>query len=460
MPRRPARGVERRVAGILAATVAASVAAAMAACAHAQHGTPPRALAGTARPDTAMTAPSPMFRAARPRGVSDDAMRIFDGAVVIDTHNDMPTKMLDDKYDPDVRHPAGFGPGQGNTDLPRLQESGLTAEWMSAWVDATYARQQPDGSFARVTRYLDAIHAWVGRHPDRLVFATTAAQVERAKADGKVAILIGVEGGHAIENSLDNLRTLYARGARYMTLTWNNGNDWAGSSIGVNGTRTGGLTPFGRDVVREMNRLGMLVDVSHVSDATMADVLATTTAPVIASHSSARALNEHPRNVTDAEIRAIAATGGVVNVNFFSRFIDPAYRRADDALDATMQRKRAELMRRGPLDTATLNAELAKERRPLEASLPVTPLLVLLDHIDHIAKVGGVDHVGIGSDFDGVTALPEGMEDVTALPRIAQGLLDRGYSAEDIRKILGGNMLRVMRKVLDHAGAAAAPASR
>jgi membrane dipeptidase len=432
------RGIERRVVVVLAA-------AGVAACAHA----PQHAPAVAARPDTTLREPQPAFHAARPTGVSDAAMRIYDGALVIDMHNDMPTKILDDRYDPDVRHPAGFGPGQGNTDLPRLLESGLTAEWMSAWVDATYARQQPDGSFARAIRYTDTIHAWVDRHPDRLLFATTAAQVEQAKAQGKVAILIGVEGGHAIESSLDNLRALYARGARYMTLTWNNGNDWAGSSIGVNGTRTGGLTPFGRDVVREMNRLGMLVDVSHVSDATMADVLATTTAPVIASHSSARALNEHPRNVTDAQIWAIAATGGVVNVNFFSRFLDPAYRRADDALDATMERKRAELLRRGPVDTATLNAALAKERSPLEASLPVTPLSVLLDHIDHIAKVGGVDHVGIGSDFDGVTALPDGMADVTALPRIAQGLLDRGYSAEDIRKILGGNMLRVMRQVLD-----------
>ena len=449
MTRRVARGFERHAGGILAA-----VAASAASCAHPQH----HAAAYPVAPATAVTAPD--FRATRPPGVSDAAMRIYDGAIVIDAHNDMPTKLLDERYDPDVRHPAGFGPGQGNTDLPRLLESGLTAEWMSAWVDATYARQQPDGSFARAVRYTEAIHAWVDRHPDRLLFATTAAQVERAKAEGKVAILIGVEGGHAIESSLANLRALYGRGARYMTLTWNNGNDWAGSSIGVNGTRTGGLTPFGRDVVREMNRLGMLVDVSHVSDATMADVLEVTTAPVIASHSSARALNEHPRNVTDAQIRAIAATGGVVNVNFFSRFIDPAYRRADDALDATMERKRAELLRRGPVDTATLNAALAKERRPLEAQLPVTALSVLLDHIDHIAKVGGVDHVGIGSDFDGVTALPEGMADVTALPRIAQGLLDRGYSADEIRKILGGNMLRVMRQVLDRSAATPAAESR
>lgn len=430
--------------------VAASVVASVVACAR----TPP---APTPGPAAVTAPPRPVFHANRPAGVSDVAMRIYDGSIVIDAHNDMVTKVLDERYDPDVRHAAGLKPGEGNTDLPRLVESGLTAVFMAAWVDASYVQQQPDGSFARAVRYMDTIHAWVDRHPDHLLFATSAADVERAKVEGKVAILIGVEGGHAIQNSLDNLHALYARGARYLTLTWNNGNDWAGSSIGVHGTRTGGLTPFGKEVVREMNRLGMLVDVSHVSDSTLADVLAITTAPVIASHSSARGINDHPRNLTDDEIRRIAATGGVVNVNFFSRFIDPDYRRADDSLDAIMARKRAELLRRGPVDTATLQAELAKERAPLEAALPPTRLSVLLDHFDHIAKVGGVDHVGIGSDFDGVSALPQGMADVTMLPRIAQGLLDRGYSPEDIRKILGGNMLRVMRQVLDRTGASPAP---
>jgi membrane dipeptidase len=447
---RPCLRAGDRVAGAIALVVA------LASCARAR----PRAAPAPA--PVAMTSAVPVFRAARPRGVSDDAMRIYDGAIVIDAHNDMPTKMLDEAYDPDVRHAAGFGPGVGSTDLARLLESGITAEWMAAWVDASYARQQPDASFDRAVRAMDAIHAWVDRHPDRLLLALSAADVDSAKAVGKVAILIGVEGGHAIRNSLDDLHTLYARGARYLTLTWNNGNDWAGSSIGAGHTRTGGLTLFGRDVVREMNRLGMLIDISHVSDSTLADVLETTTEPVIASHSGARALNDHPRNLTDAQIRAIAATGGVVNVNFFSRFLDPAYRRADDALDAEMERKRAELLRRGPVDTATLNAELAKERAPLAAALPVTTLSVLLDHIDHIAQVGGVDHVGLGSDFDGVTALPRGMADVTELPRIAEGLLDRGYSAADIRKILGGNMLRVMRQVLDRTrtARAVAPADR
>src|SRR3954464_13506036 len=223
--------------------------------------------------------------------VSSRALQLYRGAIVIDSHNDMPSKMLDDGYDPDVRHPAGFSATEGNTDLPRLVESGLTAEFMSAWVDAPYATTT-GASFERAMRYVSAIHTFVDRHPDRLLFATTAADVRQAKQQGKVAILIGVEGGHAIEGSLDRLRDLYAHGARYLTLTWNNGTAWAGSAIGAGKTRTGGLTPFGRDVVREMNRLGMLVDLSHVSDSTFFDAIAVSTAPVIASHSSARALSD------------------------------------------------------------------------------------------------------------------------------------------------------------------------
>ena len=340
---------------------------------------------------------------------------IYDRSIVIDMHNDMPTKILDDGYDPDVRHAPGVGRDVGHTDLPRLIESGVTAVFLVAWVDAAFTRATPDGSFARAAAAVDVVHAFVGRHPTRLIGATVADDVRRAKATGRIAVFIGVEGGHAIEGSLERLRTFHARGVRYLTLTWNNGNAWAGSSVGLEGTRTEGLTAFGRTVIAEMNRLGMLVDVSHASDATVADVLETSTVPVIASHSSARALADHPRNLTDAQLRAIAAAGGVINVNFYSRFIDPAYRAAVDSGAAV---------------------------------LPVTPLSVLIDHIDHVATVAGIDHVGLGSDFDGMSALPEGVGDVTGLPRIADALLDRGYAEAHVARILGGNMLRLLDRVL------------
>ncbi|MEP6691778.1 MAG: dipeptidase [Gemmatimonadaceae bacterium] len=364
------------------------------------------ALAGVA---SAQTPLSPARMTDSLSDVSPHARALYRTAFVIDMHNDLPTKILDAHYDPDVRHE----PRAGHTDLPRLKESGLTAVFLSAWVDASYARHAPDGSWARVQRYLETIHAFADRHPNDLAFATSAADIRHAKRDGKVAILIGVEGGHAIEGSLAHLRALYASGARYLTLTWNNGNAWAGSSIGSHGTRTGGLTGFGRSVIAEMNRLGMLVDVSHVSDETLRDVLAIARAPVIASHSSARALSPHARNLTDDQLRAIAKTGGVINVNFYPRFIDPAY----------------------------------------AAGAPhhVTPLSVLIDHIDHIATVAGIDHVGLGSDFDGITATPVGLDDVTTLPRIAQALIDRGYSDDDVLRVLGGNMLRVLQEVVDRA---------
>jgi membrane dipeptidase len=298
--------------------------------------------------------------------------------------------------------------------------------------------------------HVATIRSWVDRHPDRLRFATTAAEVRRAKQEGKIAILIGVEGGHAIESSLDRLRELHARGVRYLTLTWNNGIPWAGSAFGEGGTRTGGLTAFGRDVVREMNRLGMLVDLSHVSDSTFFDAIAASTVPVIASHSSARALSASPRNLTDEQLRAVARNGGVVNVNFFSRFLDDEYRSRAEAVEQRLQAGRGAPS--SASDSATA-ARMAARRDSLFAAIPPTPFGVLIDHIAHVAHVAGVDHVGLGSDFDGVSALPDGMEDVTRLPRIAQALLDRGFSESDVRKILGGNMLRVMTRVLDGAGA-------
>ena len=380
--------------------------------------------------------------------VSPRALRVYREALVVDTHNDMPSRILEDGYDPDVRHAPGFGPKEGHTDLPRLIESGLTAEFMSAWVDAPYAAK-PGASFERAMQHVSTIRAWVDRHPDRLIFATTAADVRRAKQEGKIAILIGVEGGHAIESSLDRLRELHAHGVRYLTLTWNNGLPWAGSSIGVDGTRRGGLTDFGRDVVREMNRLGMLVDLSHVSDSTFYDAIAVSSVPVIASHSSARAISDFPRNLSDDQLRAIARNGGVVNVNFFSRFLDSEYRARAEAVDAQIDAARRAL--RPAPDSASVAAQLSARRDSLLAAIPQTPFGVLIDHLDHVARVAGIDHVGLGSDFDGVSALPLGMEDVTRLPRIAQALLDRGYSEGDVKKVLGGNMMRVMTRVLDGA---------
>ncbi|MGH7627117.1 MAG: dipeptidase [Gemmatimonadaceae bacterium] len=376
-------------------------------------------------------------------GVSDRALRVYREAFVIDMHNDMPSKMLDEAYDPDVRHT----PAEGRTDLPRLKESGLAAVFFAAWVDAPFALEHPDGSFRRALRYMETIRAFVARHPGALRFGTSAQDVRRAREAGAIAVFIGVEGGHAIEADLGKLHELFRLGARYLTLTWNNGNQWAGSSLGSHETSTGGLTSFGRDVIRELDRLGMMVDVSHVSDETFADVLAVSTAPVIATHSSARALADHPRNLTDDQLRAIAGTGGVVNVNFFSRFIDARFRKAMDDVDAEVQAL-ADAERARGMDAAAVARNQDTRARERIAQLPPTPLAVLIDHIDHIARVAGTDHTGIGSDFDGISASPDQMADVTELPRLAQALLDRGYSESDVTKILGGNMLRVMEQVL------------
>jgi membrane dipeptidase len=383
--------------------------------------------------------------------VSAEAARIYRDAIVVDTHNDVPSKMIDDGYTADVRHGPGFAKDQGETDLPRLLESGITGVFFSAYVDPEkFTFRTPDASWKQTQVYLDTIHAFVNRHPDRLLFASTASDVRKAKAEGKVAILIGVEGGHAIENSLDNLRELHRRGVRYMTLTWNNGTAWAGAAAGLNGTRTGGLTEHGRAIVREMNRLGMLVDISHVSDSTFFDAVATTAYPVIASHSSARALNPHRRNMSDDQLRAVARNGGVVNVNFYSAFIDPRFLAKSDSIARVVEAEARLALQQPGADSIAIRAASARRLDAAVRSLPRPPLSVLLDHFDHIARVAGVDHVGLGSDFDGVGGLlPAGMDDVTRLPLIAQGLLDRGYSARDIQKILGGNMLRVMERALD-----------
>ena len=399
----------------------------------------PAAAQAPAAPEKPMSTP--------PAGVSERAMKVYRASYVIDTHNDLPSKIADESVNVAVRHPVG----PVHTDIPRLIEGGVTAVFMSDFVNSPYALTKPDSSYLRAVQLADTIHSMVDHNPKELLFATTAADVERAKKEGKVAILIGVEGGHAIEASLDKLRALHAMGVRYMTLTWNNGNQWAGAAWGIDSTSTGGLTPFGVEVIHEMNRLGIFVDISHVSEQTFYDAIKASSVPVIASHSSARALSDHRRNLTDDQLKAVAKNGGVVNVNFYPSFISTEYRDATAAAETSVAAWRDSALAAPGANADAVKAEAKKRAAAAVAAVPRPALSVLLDHFDHIAKVAGVDHVGIGSDFDGIEVTPQQMDDVTMLPRIAQGLLDRGYSDGDVQKILGGNMMRVMKIVLKPA---------
>jgi membrane dipeptidase len=296
------------------------------------------------------------------------------------------------------------------------------------------------------------VYEQAARHPDRMTMAFSVADIERAHGEHKLAALMGIEGGHSIENDMHLLRDYYRLGVRYMTLSWSNTNEWADSSGDINDAKIqhhNGLTDFGNQVVLEMNRLGMIVDISHVADKTFWDAIATTKAPVIASHSSARALVNAPRNMTDDMLRAVANNGGVVQVNFFSGFLDEDYRKAVEAQAkdqaAAIQKYIDSLKAQGK---PVSYVEVDRMERAWMAKIPRPPFKVLIDHIDHIAKIAGVDHVGLGSDFDGVSgATPRGMDSAADLPKITQALLDRGYSADDIKKILGGNLLRVFRQV-------------
>ncbi len=364
------------------------------------------------------------------------ALKLHRSAIVVDTHNDITTMMEDEDYD--IGQPSA---GKYHTDLARMKEGGLTAEFFSIYVDKKYAEQ--GGSARRALDQIDWVYRAIERYPQQMMLATSVADIRRAKKSGKVASLMGIEGGHAIENSLFALRDFYRLGVRYMTLTHNNTNDWADSSRDA--PKHNGLTDFGREVVREMNRIGMLVDVSHVSDKTMSDVLDVSTAPLIASHSSARVFSNHPRNIPDDLLRRIGEKGGVVMVNFYPAFLSQEYYDADRARDERLKTQRDALRAQYKDDQARQDAELKKlnDANPI----PKVPLSLLIDHIDHIAKVAGIDHVGIGSDFDGVPDLPTGIEDISKLPNITYELLRRGYSEQDVRKVLGENLLRVFGEV-------------
>ena len=378
------------------------------------------------------------------------AAEVEKSAIVIDTHADTPQRFVDEHFD------LGDPLKGGNMNLDSIHKGNLGAEFFSIWVEPSLYK----GQYARRTlELIDSVKEQVARHPDQIVFASSAEGIEAAHRAHKFAALMGIEGGHSIEDSLGLLRQYYALGVRYMTLTWSNSNGWADSSgddtdTSIPHTKEG-LSEFGKDVVYEMNRLGMMVDISHVSDKTFYRTLVITRAPVIASHSGARALCDAPRNMTDDMLRAVARSGGpyskggVVQVNFFWGFVSQAYRDASKAQEAEVKKAVEDAKAKAKAEGKEFTyAEEEKIQRSRMDKIPRPPLSALIDHIDHIAKVAGVDHVGLGSDFDGVSGqLPEGLDSPADLPKITQALLDRGYSAEDCRKILGGNLLRVFREV-------------
>jgi membrane dipeptidase len=389
---------------------------------------------------------SPGFAQLSTDSLSQRAKAIQESSIVVDTHADTPQRFLDENYDMANTDPAD----PGHISLKKVEAGKLGAEFFSIWVDP---QTTPPGDYARRTiDLIDTVYEQVARHPQQMMMAFSVADIERAHREHKLAALMGIEGGHSMQNDVRLLREYYRLGIRYMTLSWSNSNDWADSSGDIDSLKVrhhNGLTDFGRQVVLEMNRLGMLVDVSHVADKTFYDTIATTKAPVIASHSSSRALTNHPRNMTDDMLRAIGKNGGVVQVNFYSAFIDENFRRASEAQAKERDAAVQEFISKNKKAGRSVNyIQVDQIEREWNSRIPRPPLKALIDHIDHIADVAGVDHVGLGSDFDGVSgALPEGMDSAADLPKITQALLDRGYKPADVTKILGGNLLRVFREV-------------
>jgi membrane dipeptidase len=367
-------------------------------------------------------------------------MRIHRSAIVVDTHEDVPYRLEDKGWiDLSVRNTTG------HVDIPRLKEGGMTAPFFAAYVPASFA--DSGGSAKKALEMIELVHQLASVNPD-FVFADSPAAIRDAKRGGKIAVLIGIEGGHAIENSLGALDAFHRLGVRYMTLTHTNTNGWADSSgsfwsPGFDPKKYavhGGLTDFGREVVLEMNRLGMLVDVSHVSDETIADVLETSRAPVFASHSSCRALSNIPRNLTDEQIRAITAKGGVVMVNVSSMFVDQKIVDAFVARRAALAPKFAEAAEKYRDDPKKRDAEVSKILQTIQ--VPRASWRTVVDHIERVLRVGGPGAAGLGTDFDGIEDPPEGLEDVSKLPVITEELLARGHSEEEVRGVLGENFLR------------------
>ncbi|WP_345162263.1 dipeptidase [Nibribacter koreensis] len=361
---------------------------------------------------------------------------IHQKAILVDTHNDVLSQVVMEgmAMDQDLT-------GKAHTDLARLKKGGMDLQVFAVFCDETYG---PGRAFSFANAQIDSLEAVAKRNPDKLQVVYSPEQMQAAIKAGRIAALTGVEGGHMLEEKLENVNHFYQRGVRYLTLTWNNSTTWASSAADeVKGNGRKGLTDFGRQIVQRMNQVGMIVDLSHVGEKTFYDVLQTSTKPVLVSHSCAAALCPHSRNLTDDQLKALAKNGGVVHLNFFSEFLDSTYNqrvksfigahqndiKALEEKGITGPALRAALYRQFPKETATLNP----------------PISVLIDHIDHVVKVAGIDHVGLGSDYDGISSAPTGLEDVSTYPLITKALLERAYKKKDIEKILGGNFLRIWK---------------
>ncbi|CUS78855.1 membrane dipeptidase [Candidatus Kryptonium thompsonii] len=375
-----------------------------------------------------------------PVGEKIDYLKLHYDAIVADTHNDVLLRAMDGE---DI----SLETKRGHSDLVRLKKGGVDIQVFAVWVDPVAFEKNP---FKRANQMIDTLYSIASRNPDKIAVVRNSSELEKALSEGKICAVIGVEGGHAIENSIENLERLYKRGVRYLGLTWNNSVDWASSAFDETTNpeklKVKGLSEFGKKVVEKMNEVGMLVDVSHLGEQAFWDVIKVTKKPVIASHSSVYNLCPHYRNLKDEQIKAIAQTGGVIFVNFYAEYIDSAF---------NTKRKQLEEKYKTQFDSIRIlyehnPQEYRRARRQLMMRIADElrpPLDVLIDHIDYIAKLVGVEHVGLGSDFDGISVTPLEMDDVRFLPNITKKLLERGYSIEDVKKILGGNFVRVFKQV-------------
>jgi membrane dipeptidase len=368
--------------------------------------------------------------------IADRARKLHFSSIVLDTHDDTTQRFFAKTYDIAKRNP------DGHIDIPRMKEGGMNAIFFSIWIDG---RIMGPPAIQKALDQIDAVHENVRRNSKDMVFCRTAEEVRRAHKAGKIAALMGVEGGHMIGNDIRMVRIFGDLGVRYMTLSHFYNDEWADSS--TDKPVHNGLTDYGKDIVREMNRQGIMVDISHVSDKTFYDALEVSRAPLIASHSSCRAICSHPRDMSDDMIKALAGKGGVIQINYEKSFIDQAYKDASDKLSGGVVALIDQLKKVCGEDEECVGKKMQEmeKRATAEGKLPHVTWERIIDHIDHVVKLAGADHVGLGSDFDGAT-MPEGMDDCTQLPKITEALMRRGYSDDDIRKILGGNLLRVMEQ--------------